>query len=109
MTDDPNKPYLAWLYGNLDIIVPAVAGVLIGVASQEDHSLRTTLIRFVTGVLAATLFTDPTLDYIERDPAVYKEAVAGLWGITGYAMSKFLTNLKLKHLREIVAIVRGKS
>lgn len=62
------------------------------------------IVSLTTGALGAVTFTEPLLDYLKWDGAIYMTAVAGLVALTADHLARQLLSLKVS---DLVKIIRG--
>jgi hypothetical protein len=87
---------------------PALIGVLVTLLTTETHSWKQSVARIVCGFAAAIIFTDPTVDALNRDPGIYRDAIAALYAMTGFQLVRFLSSLNVQTILELWKSFRGK-
>ena len=98
-----------WEYITSDgIIWAALAGVFVSLVTSESESPRHAITRVVCGVFCAVMFTEPLLDYTQRDPEVYQYALSGLLAMTGFQLVNALNSATLKSIVDLIRAIRGK-
>jgi len=93
---------------NIWLAIAIVTGLFVAIVCSENHSPKEALARVVAGLFCAIFFPGPVIDFFERDPAIYGNAVAGLFAITGYAFARWAVNPKWNDIAVAVSIIRGK-
>lgn len=88
-------------------IVAIVGGLIISVMSSEKHSLMVAVTRVSAGLFASVFLADPFIHYMGLEPETYRNGVAGLFAMMGYAITKFVANIDGKTLIEIIKAIRG--
>lgn len=88
-------------------LLAAAGGVLISVLSSEKHSLLVGLTRVCAGLFCAIFFVDPFNDWMGLNPDTYRNGVAGLFAMMGYAMTKFVSNIDGATLVDVIKALRG--
>ncbi|ETX26418.1 hypothetical protein RISW2_04980 [Roseivivax isoporae LMG 25204] len=78
----------AWLAENVWMVVAVVGGIVVSMVTSEEHDLKSSAGRICSGLFFAIVFPDPILNFLERDPETYGNALAGLLAMTGYAIAK---------------------
>lgn len=90
------------------MVVAIVGGIVVSLATSEDHSPKTAIARVASGLFCAVLFPDVLMDFLGLSPETYGNAIAGLLAMTGYSLSKIFTNINRQVLLDVVKAVRGK-
>ncbi|ETW11198.1 hypothetical protein ATO8_18630 [Roseivivax marinus] len=81
-----------WLAENVWMLIAVGGGILVSIITSDDHSLKSGTGRILAGLFFAVVFPDPILTFLDRDPVVYGNALAGLLAMTGYAIAKALVS-----------------
>ena len=79
-----------WLADNVWLLVAVLGGIIVSIITSEDHDLKSASARIASGLFFAVVFPDPILSFLQRDPDIYGNALAGLLAMTGYAIAKTL-------------------
>lgn len=88
-------------------LIAIVGGLFISVLSSEKHSWLVAVTRVSAGLFASIFLADPFIHYMALEPGTYRNGVAGLFAMMGYAMTKFVANIDGKTLIEIIKAIRG--
>lgn len=97
-----------WLRENIWFLAAVLGGIVVSILASEHHSAREAVARVAAGLFCATLLPDPVLDWLGRDPAVYGNAVAGLFAMTGYALARMIVTADGRSVAEIISIILGR-
>lgn len=82
-------------------------GLLASILSSERHSIPVALTRVATGLFCSVVLADPFLHYMALEPTTYRNGVAGLFAMMGYAMSRFIANVDGKTIMDFIRAFRG--
>jgi 4-amino-4-deoxy-L-arabinose transferase-like glycosyltransferase len=93
---------------NVLFFVSIFGGVVVSVLCSDKVSVWQSVIRVVCGVILSALFTDPFLAIVEYDPELYRNSVAALFGMCGYAIARVLVNLDRATVIKVIQAVTGK-
>lgn len=93
---------LDWLRTHGWFIVAMAGGIIVSMLTAERHSVGMAAARVTAGFVCGVFFTDPTLDWMSLDPDVYRNAVAALWGMSGYAMTRMVNTIRWERLSDII-------
>jgi hypothetical protein len=91
-----------WIDRHLWFALSVIGGIIVSVLTADNQSLPVAAARVFCGLFCAVFFTDPLLDALGRDPAVYRNAMAGLLAVSGYAAVRMLNQMKWERLVDIV-------
>lgn len=97
-----------WIREEIWLIGAVVGGIAVSILSSEEHSFRQALARVAAGLFCATVFPEPLLQWIGRDPDLYGNAVAGLFAMTGYAVTRTVVNANGASVAEWISIILGR-
>lgn len=83
-------------------VASMLAGILISVVTADQQTPAMAFVRLVTGLFCALLFTDPILDWLGREPDIYRNATAALLAVSGYAVARLINNLRWSILVDLL-------
>lgn len=84
-----------------------VGGLVVSVLSSEKHSIMVGLTRISSGLFCSVFFADPFIHHMSLDPNTYRNGVAGLFAMMGYALTRFVANIDRTTLIDIIKALRG--
>ena len=87
-----------WLREHGWFALSVVGGIIVSVLTADNQSWPVAAARVFCGLFCAVFFTDPLLDALGRDPAVYRNAMA----VSGYAAVRMLNQMKWERVLDIV-------
>lgn len=96
-----------WLRDHGWFLVAVGGGVIVSMLTAERHSLPMAVARVGAGFFCGVFFTDPTLDWLSLEPDVYRNAVAALWGMSGYAVTRMVNTIRWERLSDIIKAWRS--
>ena len=91
----------------LGFIFAIIGGLLVSMLTSTRHSFWLALTRIAAGLFCAWFFTEPVMHWMELNPATYRNSVAGLLAMAGYAAVRFISDLNKEDLFRILQILRG--
>lgn len=97
-----------WLRTHGYFLLALGGGILLSVLTAERHSLQMAAVRVSAGLICGWFFTDPTLDWLALDPDIYRNAVAALWGMSGYAVTRMVNTIRWERLFDIIKAWRAR-
>jgi len=97
-----------WVRDNVWLLLAILGGILVSVLASEHHSPKEAFRRVAAGLFCGWFFPDPFLDWLDRDPSIYGNAVAALFAMTGYALARVVVNFDGKSIAEWIAIAFGR-
>lgn len=100
-------PIFADIQENLGFLLVVAGGLIVSILSSERHTLLGTLSRIAAGVFCAVLFTDPVLHYLSLEADAYRKATAGIFSMSGYAITRFAANWDRQTVIDFVRALRG--
>lgn len=98
---------LDFIKDQIGFIVAIAGGLIVSVLSSEKHSLLVALTRTAAGLFCSTFLTDPFLHYMSLSPETYRNAVAGVFAMMGYAITRFVANSDREILLDIIRAIRN--
>lgn len=99
---------LEYVTVNAAYLASILGGVIVSVMTSGDKIVSTlTLYRVCAGVFSALAFTEPVIDWLGRDPDLWRKGVAALLAISGFGLVRMLSDVKLGDLMEIITRIRG--
>lgn len=99
---------LEWLDRHLWFGVSIIGGIIVSILTAENHSVWIATARVACGLFCAVVFTDPLLDILMRDPEIYRNAMAGLLAVSGYAGVRMINSANWSKLSDLIKAVRSK-
>ena len=90
-------------------VLAIAGGIAVSVMSSDKHSLTVALARIAAGLFCSVFLTDPFLHWMTLDPETYRNCVAGLFSMMGYALTRFVANADGKTLMDFIRAFRGGS
>lgn len=84
-----------------------IGGIIVSILASEKHSLAVASARIFAGLFCSIFLTDPTIDWLSLDSLTYRNAVAGLLAMTGYAVTRFVVNINKATVLELIRAIRG--
>ncbi|WP_099867843.1 hypothetical protein [Pararhizobium haloflavum] len=96
-----------FLKQNAGFLIAVGGGLLVSVLNSEKHSVMVAITRLAAGLFCSVFLTDPFLHYMELDPETYRNGVAGLFSMMGYAVTRFVANIDSATLLDFVRAIRG--
>ena len=90
------------------LLVPAVFAIAVILVVTDIQSIKIAIAKIMAGLFCAVVFTEPFLDFLQRDPEVYKTATAGIFAMLGHELMRTVSGLNLEKLGDFIKKVRGK-
>lgn len=88
-------------------LLASLGGVLVSILSSERHSFAVAVTRVAAGLFCSIFLVDPFVHFMELDPERYRNGVAGLFAMMGYALTRFVANIDGRTLMDLIRAVRG--
>jgi hypothetical protein len=88
-------------------IIAIAGGLVVSVLSSEKHSIMVALARISAGLFCSVFLTDPFIDFMSLNTDTYRNGVAGLFSMMGYAMTRFVANIDSNTLLDFIRAIRG--
>ncbi|SPL65329.1 hypothetical protein [Ochrobactrum soli] len=92
---------------HMGFMLATAGGLIVSVLSSERHSFLVAVTRVAAGLFCATVLADPFIDFMQLEPGTYRNGVAGLFAMMGYALTRFTANIDGKTLLDFVRALRG--
>ena len=83
-------------------VASIVAGVFVSIITADQQTPAMAVTRVAVGLLCALIFTDPIVDWLDREPDVYRNATAALLAVSGYAIARVVSNFRLAVLVDLM-------
>lgn len=97
----------AYLREQMGLLLAIGGGITVSILTSDRQSFTAACARVAAGTFCATVLTDPFLDFMAFDPDVYRNAIAGIFAMSGYALSRFAANWDRKTLLDVIRALRG--
>lgn len=101
------KDQLWFMKDQLWFIAATGGGLLVSVLCSDKHSLGLAAARLAAGLFCSVFLTDILIDWMDLDPVTYRNGVAGLMSMCGYAITRFLANLNARVIIDLIKSFRG--
>lgn len=88
-------------------LLAIVGGTVVSILSSEKRSLMVALTRIMAGLFCSVFLADPFIHYMQLDSDTYRNGVAGLFSMMGYALTRFVVNIDGPTLLEFIKALRG--
>jgi hypothetical protein len=88
-------------------ILAIVGGLIVSILSSEKHTFTVAAARICAGLFCSTFLSDPFMHWMDFPTDTYRNAVAGLFAMMGYAVTKFVVNIDRRTLIELIKVIRG--
>ncbi|WP_421983328.1 hypothetical protein [Roseibium sp.] len=82
-------------------------GLVVSVLCSDKHSFGLAAARVAAGLFCSIFLTDILIDWMDLDPTTYRNGVAGLMSMSGYAITRFLANLHARVIVDLIKSFRG--
>lgn len=91
--------------------VAAIGAAIFKVWVNEARSIVTAIASVAAALFSAWAFTNPTLSYLELNPASYQVLAAALWALMGEGIMRWIIGLANEptKLLEWIKLWRGKA
>ena len=90
------------------LLLSIIGGLVISLLTADQQTLPVAMARVVVGFLAAFLFTDAIVHWLELDPGVFQNPVAALLAISGYVVARVISNFRKADILNAIAAWRRK-
>lgn len=86
-----------WAY-----VASILAGIIVSVVTADQQTPAMALVRMVAGLFCALIFTYPIVDWLGREPDIYRNATAALLAVSGYAVARLINNFRWSNLVDLL-------
>ncbi len=96
-----------FLREQVGFILAVIGGIVVSILSSEKHTIMVAASRVCAGVFCSVFLSGPFMHFMEFPSDTYRNAVAGLFAMMGYAVTKFVVNIDRRTLIDIIKAIRG--
>ena len=93
---------------NWSFLGSILAGLVLSILTADQQTPGMFAARAIAGLACALIFTDPIVDWLDREPDIYRDATAALLAVSGYAVARVVSNFRLAMLVDLIKAWRGR-